>query len=79
MTPLEAASSGGTARTTGRNASAKLLAPHHLEAGPGRVDGYTFTSTRPLGSASARTTSSVISVGTLEAGFGQHTQTAPAG
>jgi ribosomal protein L2 len=39
----------------------------------------TFTSTRPIGSAILRITSSVMSVGTLEAFFGQLIQIMPAG
>src|SRR6516162_5674062 len=40
---------------------------------------HTFTSTSPSGNASVRTTSSEISVGTLEAFFGQDTQIVPFG
>src|SRR5258705_3789319 len=35
---------------------------------------HTFTSTRPIGRANARTVSSVISVGTFEVRFGHDTQ-----
>ena len=38
---------------------------------------HTFTSTNPRGSATARTTSSVMSVETLDDLFGQETQTVP--
>ena len=38
---------------------------------------HTFTSTNPSGSATARTTSSVTSVGTPDDLFGQETQTVP--
>lgn len=43
------------------------------------VTAQTLTSTKPSGSATARTTSSVTSVGTFEDFFGQDTQTAAAG
>ncbi|HEV2853661.1 MAG TPA: hypothetical protein VHC97_12735 [Thermoanaerobaculia bacterium] len=38
-----------------------------------------MTSTKPMGRAISLTTSSVMSVGTFEAFFGQETQTNPAG
>src|SRR5204863_960086 len=43
------------------------------------VTAQTLLSTRPWGSPTSRRTSSVTSVGTLEARFGQATQNPPAG
>jgi hypothetical protein len=43
------------------------------------VTAQTFTSTRPMASASARTTSSVMSVATLAVRLGQEIQIMPAG
>ena len=50
------------------------FSPDHLSS-----TAHTLTSTNPSGSASARTTSSVISVATFAAFYGHDTHTIPSG